>query len=142
MKNSTSSVIIVLTILVFLSEAEDGPSSINIDFSNGSPLQDNDFTIVNNNINSITAEGRLQSLSLTCETLKIDVLVITECKLSESIPSNLISVPGYHEPLRRDRNINGGGVLIYISESLTFKQKNELPSQKFEYIWVVVRIND
>ena len=126
----------------FLSEADDEPMSINVDFSNGSPLQINDFIIVHYNINSITAEGRLESLSQACEALKIDVLVLTESKLCDTIPTNLIMISGFHEPLRRDRNRHGGGVLIYISDNLTFKQKNELQSDKFDHIWADVRVNE
>ena len=49
------------------------------------------------------------------------MFILTESKLNNAIPSHLISLPGYHEPLRRDRNRNGGGVLIYIAEHLSFK---------------------
>ena len=68
------------------------PQSININLSNGSPLNDGDFTIVHFNINSITAEGRLEQLTDICSILKVDCLVITESKLSEEIPNNIISL--------------------------------------------------
>ena len=35
----------------FMSESNDEPNSINIDISNGSPLNDLDFTVVHYNIN-------------------------------------------------------------------------------------------
>ena len=126
----------------FMSESEDNPNSINVDWSNGSPLNDNDFTVTHYNINSILAEGRLGELAIVCETLKIDVLIITESKLCNTIPNNLISISGFHEPLRRDRTRHGGGVLIYISESLTFQQKTELQSDKYEHIWADIRVKD
>ena len=53
-----------------LSVSENEPQSINIDFSNGSPLNDGDFTIVHYNINSITAEGRLEQLNQVFQSLK------------------------------------------------------------------------
>ena len=56
------------------------------------------------NFNSITVEYRLDQLSDVCNTLNLAVLVITESKLDETIPSNLITIPGYHEPVVRDRN--------------------------------------
>ena len=71
--------------------------------------------------------------------MKISVLVITESKLDENIPTQLITIPGYHEPLRRDRNRNGGGVLIYIAEFLVFQQKFELQSILYEHIWVDIK---
>ena len=72
------------------SVAENEPQSINIDFSNGSPLNDGDFTIVHYNINSITAEGRLEQLNQVCSVLKVDCLVLTESKLSPEIPSSIM----------------------------------------------------
>ena len=116
------------------------PQSINVNFSNGSPLNDGDFTIVHFNINSITAEGRLEQLTDFCSILKVDCLVITESKLCQEIPSSIISLSGFHEPIRKDRNRNGGGCLIYIKESLTFKQLKENESDHFEHLWVDVNV--
>ena len=118
-------------------------SSVNFDLSNGSPINIDDFSILHFNINSITAEGRIEQLHFICQTLNIDVLVLTESKLDETIPSNLIFINGYHEPLRRDRVINGrygGGVLIYVANHLVFQQKEALQSPNFEHMWVDVKI--
>ena len=111
---------------------------MNVNFCNGSPLNDNDFTIVHFNINSITAEGRLEQLTDVCSILKVDCLVITESKLSQEIPSSIISLSGYHEVVRKDRNRNGGGCLIYIKESLTFKHIQEKESDLFEHLLVAL----
>ena len=89
--------------------------SINFDLSNGSPIDVNNFKIVHFNVNSILASDRLEQLSDVCQILKIQVLVITESKLDKTIPTNIVMIPGYHEPLRHDRPVNGrngGGVLI------------------------------
>ena len=75
-------------------------------------------------------------LSDICNTLNLAVLVITESKLDETIPINLLTIPGYHEPVRRDRNRNGGGVLIYIAEYLVFQQISNLQSPLYEHIWM------
>ena len=123
----------------YLSDIDiDDCQSINFDLSNGSPINVNNFNIVHFNINSITAEDRLNQLSDICQTLNLSVLVITESKLDDTIPTNLITIPGYHEPVRRDRNINGrngGGVLIYIAEYLVFQHQTELQSDIYEHIW-------
>ena len=105
--------------LSYISDLDDEHQSVNNDLSNGSPINTNNFNIVHYNINSITADGRLDQLSDICSTLNLDVLIITESKLDQTIPINLLTIPGYHEPVRRDRNINGrdgGGVSNYISE--------------------------
>ena len=90
--------------------------SVNFDLSNGSPINITNFKIVHYNVNSILAPDRLDQLSDVCQILNVNVLVITESKLDQTIPNTLITIPGYHEPIRRDREINGrngGGVLIY-----------------------------
>ena len=125
-----------------LSESENNPQSINIDISNGSPIDTGDLIVVHYNIDSITAEGRLEQLNVVCQTLKLDILIITESKLDKSIPNSMIEINNFHEPLRRDRNRHGGGVLIYISENLTFKQMSDLQSDKYEHIWADIKVNE
>ena len=67
---------------------------------------------------------------------------MTESELDDTIPSSVITFPGYHEALRRDRNRNGGGVLVYIAQNLIFCQKEQLQSDNFEHIWVDIRIRN
>ena len=88
-----------------ISDFEDDFNSINIDISNGSPIDTNNFIVVHYNINSILAPDRIEQLSDICRTLNIDVLILSESKLDQNIPNNLITIPGYHEPLRHDRVI-------------------------------------
>ena len=109
-------------------------NSISYDISNGSPIDTNKFIMLHYNINSITAEGRLDELHDICQTLKVSVLCITESKLDETIPNNIIKLFGFHEPLRRDRPLNGrngGGCLVYIADNLIFNQQTNLQSENF-----------
>ena len=124
------------------SEPDDLPQSVNIDISNGSVLNSTDFSGAHFNINSITAPGRLEALNDYARVLNLNFIVITESKLDETIPSNLIELTGFHEPLRRDRDRHGGGCLIYISNNLTFKQQPRLQSEFFQHIWVDIRVNN
>ena len=60
--------------------------------------------------------------------MNVDVLIIIESKLDKTIPNNLLTVSGYHEPLRHDKEINsrhGEGVLIYIAEHLACQNRPE-----------------
>ena len=99
------------------SVAENEPQSINIDFSNGSPLNDGDFTIVHYNINSITAEGRLEQLNQVCSVLKVDCLVLTESKLSPEIPSSIFVWLAIMSPLEKI-GIGMGVAVLYMSGKL------------------------
>ena len=106
-----------------ISDFDDIPQSVILDYSNGSPLSDNDFKVVHYNIDSILAEDKLDHLTTVCQILSIDCLVISESHLDNTIPSNLLSIPGMYEPIRHDRPLNGrygGGCLIYVSQKLTF----------------------
>ena len=76
------------------------------------------------------------------QILQANVVILTESKHDNTIPSNIISIPGFHEPLRRDRNRNGGGCLVYILQSLTFKQQFNIQSEYFENISVDVRVKN
>ena len=72
----------------YLSDLDDECQSVNLDLSNGSPINVNNFNIVHYNINSITADNRLEQLSDICNILNLAVLVITESKLDDTIPTN------------------------------------------------------
>lgn len=53
-----------------------------------------------------------------------DVLVITETKLDSTFADALFHIDGFRF-IHHDRNINGGGVMIYWSSDLIFKHVNE-----------------
>ena len=131
--------------LGYQSDIEYQCKSVNFDISNGAPIEIENFKIVHFNINSILAPNKLEHLTAQCRLLNIDVLIITESKLDKTIPNNLISIAGYHEPIRHDRPTNGrhgGGVLMYIAEYLIFKHKKELQSDLFEHIWADIKLKN
>ena len=54
----------------------------------------------------------------------IDILVIEETKIDESFPEGQFLIPGYKKPYRKDRNRNGGGIIVYVRE--------DIPSRKLD----------
>ena len=125
-----------------VSEPDEQPQSISLDIGNGSPLNPKDFVGVHFNINSITALGRLDQLNHISNVLKLDYLVINESKLDATIPNSLIALDRFHEPIRKDRNRDGGGCILYVSKNLTFKRQLKLESDHFDHIWVDIRMGD
>ena len=123
-------------------ESDEQPQSINLDLCNGSPLDANCFIAAHWNINSILTEGIIDELLANVQILKANIVILTESKLDNTIPNNIITIPGFHEPLRRDRNRHGGGCLVYVSQNLTFKQQFHIQSEFFENISVDVRVNN
>ena len=125
-----------------MSEIDNTPLSLQYDYSDGSPVDKDKFTVVHYNINSITAEGKLDTLANVCEVMSISVLILTESKLDDTLPSSIIRIPGYHEPIRHDRPVNGrhgGGCIMYVADTFTYKHQELKQIQSFEHLWVDVK---
>ena len=126
-----------------LSDFDDLPRAIQYDLNNGCPLDKDKFKVIHYNIDSLTANGRMETLTDVCKILNISVLILTETHLDETIPNNVIAIPGYHDPIRHDRQINGrygGGCIVYILETLTYKHQITKQSDHYEHIWVDVKV--
>ena len=52
----------------------------------------------------------------------IDVLIVNETKLHSSFPNGQFSIDGLAKPFHRDRNNNGGGVMIFVRSDITSKE--------------------
>ena len=59
----------------------------------------------------------------------LDILMVAETKIADSFPQGQFYIEGYADPLRLDRNCEGGGLLVYVKSDITMKQLN---SFKFE----------
>ena len=126
----------------YMSDIDNQPCSVQYNFNNGSPLGLDKFKIVHYNIDSITANGKIEALTDVCKTLNISVLVLTETHLDQTIPNNIISLIGYHDPIRHDRQIIGrysGGCMIYVKDIFTFKHQESMQSQFYEHLWVDIK---
>ena len=127
-----------------LGEFENDMTSPSIHMNTDNPPEGNikdKFLVFHYNINSILVDGRLDLLTDIVVKYKVHVLVLTESKLDASIPDNVIKIPGFHEPVRKDRNRHGGGVVVYIADFLPFKQKSDLELNLLEHIWVDIFIS-
>ena len=58
----------------------------------------------------------------------IDVLVLTESKLDNSFSTAMFTLQGYHAPIRLDRNIHGGGIIIYVRANIPHRTLGKLNS--------------
>ena len=75
----------------------------------------NKLVIAHLNINSIR-----NKLDLLVEKTKgnVDILMMSETKLDDSFPMVQFLIDSFSEPIRLDRNKNGGGILLYIREDI------------------------
>ena len=79
-------------------------------------------------------------LKLFIETNKPDIIGISETKLDKTINDCDICISGYRV-IRKDRNCRGGGVLMYLNESLNVKHKEDLDFN-IESISVEIKIGN
>ena len=68
---------------------------------------------------------------------KIDVLAVSETWLDTSIGNAEVCPDGY-DLLRRDRNRNGGGVGIFVNNSLRYIVRPDLETINIESIWIEI----
>ena len=48
--------------------------------------------------------------------------MISETKIDESFPASQFIIEGYSKPFRRERNSNGGGILMYVRDDIPCKE--------------------
>jgi len=91
------------------------------------------------NINFL--ESKFDPLKLMIKD-NVDILLISETKLDDSFPSGQFFLDGYEEPVRLDRNHNGGGILFFIREGLHGKEvkSHKLPNDiEAKFIEIKIR---
>lgn len=67
------------------------------------------------------------------------ILAVTETWLNSSIDDNAVNINGYNY-VRKDRNLRGGGVGIYIKSNISFSVVEV--GGDIEQLWVVLKINN
>ncbi len=60
----------------------------------------------------------IDELRILLESKPTDILLINESKIDDTVPDNEIYINGYNI-IRNDRNRNGGGVIMYLGQSLS-----------------------
>ena len=107
----------------------------NLNATNPKPRNLKGFTIANLNITSLIKN--IDQFRLYLEKQKFDVFCINETRLDATVPNHEVGINGY-ELVRKDRNRNGGGVAIYLRNSINYKVKEELMSCDLEIITVEI----
>ena len=68
----------------------------------------------------------------------IHIITISETWLGPEFSDNYINLPNFQTVFRQDRNKNGGGVCIFVSDQLSCSRRSDLESQDLELLWVEV----
>ena len=67
----------------------------------------------------------------------VDILAINETRLDSTIQNGVVSIPGYTLE-RKDRNRSGGGVALYIRDSINYKRLTDHLEDNMELICIQV----
>lgn len=65
-----------------------------------------------------------------------NVISFTETHLDKSFINDNLIWDNFHEPIRKDRNMFGGGVMVYLNKMLNFKRLCHLENDYDETIWI------
>ena len=87
------------------------------------------------NINDLRSQ--LDEVQLLMRDLGIQILALNETKLDPGYPKELTSVAGYQQE-RLDRTKDGGGVSIYVRDSIKYKRRLDVPADDLELICIEV----
>ena len=89
-------------------------------------------------LNAQSMYNKLDSIALELSTF--DIITLSETWLDQSIDSSSIIIPNYQEPIRLDRNRQGGGVAMYFKNTIPFIIHRELEIPNLEVIWAEVSL--
>ena len=86
---------------------------------------------------NIRSLSRAKLRAIQCSLANIyDVITVSETHLHPGLPDNAFALSGYHDIIRKDRNAQGGGVAIYIKNTICFKRLYQIETDDLEAIWV------
>jgi hypothetical protein len=88
------------------------------------------------NINSITKH--IDELRILMKDKPLDLIAINESKTDDTVLDREIHIIGYNM-IRKDHNRNGGGVIIYLRDTISFSERNDLTSNSLEMICLEIK---
>ena len=56
--------------------------------------------------------------------------------------TNNLKFDGFDEPIRKDRNRNGGGIMVFMSSQLKYCRRNDLENPRIETIWLDIQLKE
>ena len=93
------------------------------------------MAIASLNINGLRSHH--DEIKLLLNDKGIHILVLNETKLDGSVPKELTEISGYQQQ-RLDRTCNGGGVSLYVRDSIKMTPMLDVPSEGLELLCVEI----
>ena len=102
------------------------------------PVYPNSLSICHINARSLTKDGRIEDMYLElCSLHAFDIIGVSETHLGPNVTDNDVELVNY-SLLRNDRNRNGGGVALYVHESISVLRRPDLEKPNMEMLWAEV----
>ncbi len=90
-------------------------------------------------LNTRSLVSKTDELANFVELYKSNLVFVTETWLCDKIPDEAIQLPGMTS-IRKDRiGGRGGGVVLYISNSIPTKTRHDFSQSPFECLWAILR---
>lgn len=104
------------------------------------PAVSDGINICHLNTRSLLKPGRLDELyTELCCLHNFDIIGISESHLSNDITDDSVHIPHYNS-FRRDRNRQGGGVMIYVHDKFLTVRRHDLETQTAELLWIEIKL--
>ena len=125
--------LLYLTLLLLLLSSD-------IEINPGPNLDNENFSIFHANARSITSHPlKLAEIKHIISVDNPSIVSLSETWLADSVNPDKIKLENYTPlPLRKDRNRNGGGVIVYIREDINFKSLDDCQRKNHDSIWISV----
>jgi len=95
-----------------------------------------------NHLNIRSLLPKLDEIKHTVFSQNIDILCLNETFLDNTITDHEMGINGYTS-LRKDRTRHGGGVAMYIKDTINFKCRDDIPSNfSLECLWIEISGKD
>ncbi len=93
------------------------------------------MAIASLNVNGL--RGHFDEIQMLLKNLDIHIFALNETKLDKSYPNELTEITGYQQE-RLERNCNGGGVSIYVKDTIKYKVRSDVPIDGLELICIEI----
>ena len=125
-------------------ETNPGPDSVEISTASSSNLSATSFELLTNHLSILHLN--IQSLTPKLDIIRskaeaYDALVLSESWLTPRIDSSDIHIEHFMSPFRTDRRGRpGGGVVVYVCDTLSCKGRPDLELYSVESFWIQLQV--
>ena len=114
-------------------------NNVTISSNTESPLVTHKLKIMS--LNTFSLMPHLDEFRIMISSEEPHIIGISETKIDASIDDSQLNVEGY-DVIRKDRDLNGGGIALYIHKSLNFKQCDDLYKYEVEAVSAEIKVGN